>query len=103
MLDAIVEIQAQTRSISLEEFSANTTLHKAVLYNFIIIGEAANAVPQEIQARYPNVPWRDARDLRNVMTHEYFQVSLRLVWKTIHQYLDPLATELEQILKENTL
>nr|WP_287717404.1 MULTISPECIES: HepT-like ribonuclease domain-containing protein [unclassified Microcystis] len=40
------------------------------------MGEATRNIPKEIQSRYPLIPWRLMAGMRNVATHEYFQVNL---------------------------
>lgn len=58
ILESIAEIEQCTKGMMFEEFAKNQTTVKAVLYDFIIIGEAAINVPKEIQSRYPLIPWR---------------------------------------------
>lgn len=58
--------------MTLVELAKNQTNIKAVLYDFIIIGEATRNVPKEIQSRYPLIPWRLMTGMRNGATHEYF-------------------------------
>ena len=100
ILTAINDIQNRVVHLTFEQFASDTTIAKAVLYDFIIIGEAANQIPDTIQGQYPNVPWRDMCDMRNIVAHEYFQVSLPLVWNVIQNELNFLVTELQQILTE---
>ncbi|WP_448597724.1 HepT-like ribonuclease domain-containing protein [Thermoleptolyngbya sp.] len=42
--------------MTLDTLMANETTAKAVLYNFIIVGEASSNVPLALQARYPDIP-----------------------------------------------
>jgi uncharacterized protein with HEPN domain len=37
--------------------------------NFIIIGEAANLIPDAITEKYPDIPWHLVRAMRNRMVH----------------------------------
>lgn len=98
ILAAITSIQRQTAGVTFGEFQANEILAKAVLYDFIIIGEASANVPVEIQSRYDQIPWRLMTDMRNVMAHEYFQVNLMFTWRTIQNNLPPLALQLQDLL-----
>ncbi len=66
ILESISEIEQQTKAMTFEEFAKNQTNIKAVLYDFIIIGEATRNVPKEIQSRYPLIPWRLMAGMRNV-------------------------------------
>ena len=48
--------------------------------------------------RDTSIPWRMMGDMRNVMAHEYFQVSLRVVWQTIHRSLPPVIEKLRALV-----
>lgn len=72
ILAAIEAIQTQTVSMALEDFERNETVIKAVLYDFIIIGEASDNVPEEVQQRHSELPWRLMKDMWNIAAHEYF-------------------------------
>jgi uncharacterized protein with HEPN domain len=47
-----------------------------------------------ILARCPDVPWQDMRDMRNLLFHEYFGVSIRIVWDTIQRDLPSVSRAL---------
>ncbi len=68
---------------------------------FEIIGEAAGFIPEEIQAAYPDLAWLEMRGMRNIMVHEYFGISLPIIWNTITQDLDRLAAGMKRILEEH--
>ena len=76
ILESISEIEQRTKGMTFEEFANNQTTVKAVLQDLIIIGEATRNIPKEIQSRYTLIPWRLMGGMRNVATHEYFQVNL---------------------------
>lgn len=99
ILDAIASIQRLTAGITFAEFANEEAIAKAVLYNFIIIGEASANVPAAVQSRYADIPWRLMSDMRNVMAHEYFQVNLRLTWGTAQNNLPMLVPQLQKLLK----
>ena len=98
ILESISEIEQQTKAMTFEEFAKNQTNIKAVLYDFIIIGEATRNVPKEIQSRYPLIPWRLMAGMRNVATHEYFQVNLSRIWATIREDLPTLVPQIQEVL-----
>jgi uncharacterized protein with HEPN domain len=98
ILDAIAEIQNFTRGMDYETFRKDDKTVRAVEMNFIIIGESANQIPEEIQEKYPAVPWNLMRAMRNRIVHVYFQIDEKLMWDTIQNDLPPLTTILEKLL-----
>jgi len=77
ILDAIEAIEAYSVS-SYEEFLADAKTQDAILYNLIIIGEAANQVSAEFQERYHTIPWSSMIGTRNIIAHGYDQVKLQI-------------------------
>jgi uncharacterized protein with HEPN domain len=98
MLDAIAKIAEYTNGMTLESFASDNRTVDAVVRNFTIIGEAARHVPWEIESRYPDLPWADMRDMRNVVVHEYFGVNLKILWETSQLNIPPLGPRLRDIL-----
>jgi len=74
ILNAIAGIEQRTAGKTLEELQQDETLSKAILYDFMVIGEAARNVPAEIQSCYSKIPWRLMSDMRNIVAHEYFRL-----------------------------
>ena len=46
----------------------------------VFSGEAATHVPEEVVLAHPEIPWRDMRDMRNFVVHEYFGISDKIIW-----------------------
>ncbi len=93
------EILELTAGMKYEDFLVDRVITKAVLYNFVIIGEATKNVPVEIRSRYPEIPWRLMGNMRNVMTHEYFQVDLEIIWTTIQDSLPLLIPQIQNLME----
>ena len=98
ILDAIAEIQTFTRGMDYEDFREDDKAVRAVEMNFIIIGEAANQIPEEIEEQYTTIPWNLMRAMRNRIVHVYFRIDEKLMWDTIQNDLPPLGPELEKLL-----
>jgi uncharacterized protein with HEPN domain len=102
ILVAIHAIQRYTAGKTFVDFREDEVVIQAVLYNFVIIGEATRNIPSSIQLLAPNIPWRFMSNMRNVVAHEYFQVDLQRVWKTIQTDLPPLVPQLQELLNRPT-
>jgi hypothetical protein len=57
ILDAIAEIQAFTHGMDFDSFRSDAKTVRAVELDLIVIGEATSQVPDEIEERYPQIPW----------------------------------------------
>jgi uncharacterized protein with HEPN domain len=68
--------------------------------NFIVIGEAANHVPDPVQEAHPEVPWNLMRAMRNRLVHVYFTVDPDIMWQTVQQDLPALLKPLENLLQD---
>ena len=76
-------------------------LHKhATVYAIGVVGEAASHVGREIRAANPDIPWRLIVGMRNHLFHAYFDIDVRVVWRTIRQFLPALIARLEPMLPE---
>jgi uncharacterized protein with HEPN domain len=60
-----------------------------------ILGEAANRVPQEEQARLSDIAWPEIVAPRNRLIHGYDSVDLGIVWRAIRKNLPDLVDQLE--------
>jgi uncharacterized protein with HEPN domain len=98
ILAAIAEIQKFTKDMDYETFKEDDKSIRAVEMNFIIIGEAANQIPAEVEDEYTTIPWSLMRAMRNRIVHVYFNVDENLMWDTIQNDLPPLISELEKLL-----
>lgn len=101
MLEAIAKIQQYVSGLTEDTFADQSMAVDAVIRNFQVIGEAVRHLPDDVQARYPEVPWSLMQGMRHILVHDYYAVKLDIVWRTIQQSLPPLLEPLRRILKEN--
>ena len=86
ILDAVAEIKAFTQGIAFEALRYDAKTMRAVALDFIIIGEAASHIPEEVERAHPEVPWHLMRAMRNRLVHACFAVDPQMVWDTIYLY-----------------
>ncbi len=98
ILRAINSIQQCTTGMTRADFESNETVAQAVLYNLIVIGEAAVNIPTDIQEQLPELPWRLMSNMRNLIAHEYFRVDREIVWDTVQNNLPQLIEPLQKLL-----
>lgn len=99
ILDAIQLIETFTAP-GRDEFLSNPMVRDAVLRNLEIIGEAVKNLSEAVRGRRPQMPWRRIAGLRDVLVHQYFGVSLPLVWEVVERDLPELRAAIETLLAE---
>ncbi len=99
---AIERIERYVQALEFEEFERSEMVVDAVIRNFIIIGEAAKNIPEQIRAKYPDVSWRGIGSFRDLLAHEYFRVDLEETWSIIHNRMPPLKAQITAILEQET-
>ncbi len=98
ILERIARIEEFT-SQGRDAFEQSLMMQDAVIRNFEVIGEAIKRVSPDLQATYPDVPWRRIADFRNVLIHDYDEVKLHLVWRVVQDELPTLKQQLTHILR----
>ena len=99
ILGAIAEIQSFVAGMAADEFREDARTLKAVAADLMIIGEAANHVPDEVQEASPKVPWAVMSAMRNRIVHVYFDVDAEILWDTVQDDLPKLIEPLQALLK----
>ncbi len=91
-------ISGWVAGINEESFNSDLLLQSAVLFQLMIIGEAATGLSASIQSNYPNIEWKSLRGFRNIIVHSYFSLSLPIVWSAAVNDSKLLVREAERVL-----
>ena len=91
--------QRFVRGLSYEQFSEDEFYFYAVTRCLEIIS-ASRRVPEEIEARHPEIPWAEMAAAGNIYRHEYEDVAQRRVWGTLETRLPGLLVAIEQELSD---
>jgi uncharacterized protein with HEPN domain len=91
-------IRQYTKDLDFKSFQSGPKTVDAVVRNLAIIGEAARHVPECITEKRSDIPWQEMRDMRNLLSHEYFGVNVKIMWETIQSDLPPLEHRLKMLL-----
>jgi len=93
-------IQAISTQFSEAQFFADALAYEATLRNIEILGEAAKNIPEDIQQRYPEIPWRLIARTRDVLAHVYFGVKDEIIWDIVTAKAAELLPHLRRMLSD---
>ncbi len=93
--EALTLIHGRSRA----DLNADRVLSLALVRLLEIVGEAANRLPDEVQDRYPAIPWAEIIGLRNRLIHGYGAIDLDIVWRIITADLPPLIAALDEAIR----
>ena len=97
LLKQIETIQNDLSNVSLEEFEKSDLLARATAFSLMQIGEQMNRLEESYRDLYPDLPWKDARDMRNIIVHVYSKVDAAQVYMTATKDLNILEEYFEKI------
>lgn len=97
MIKAIISIESYSPSMY-DEFLQNEKSQAAIMYHLIILGEAANKIPEEFKHIHPEIPWPSIIGTRHIIIHAYDQVKLEIVWDIVDKNLLSLKNSLLQLI-----
>lgn len=70
----------------------------AVERGFQVLGEAARRVTESFKAAHPEIPWSSIVGHRNVIVHDYADLSPQRIWEVVEEDLPGLAQSLERLI-----
>ncbi len=92
------KIGRYTVGLTIEQFRSDEKVVDAVARNLELIGEATKRLPDDLRARYQDVPWRKMAGLRDVIVHGYFGVDLQLLWDIVQKDVPSARLKVAAIL-----
>ena len=100
ILDALQNIEDFLENFDFEVFN-KSKLHRAATERQIeIIGEATAAISDTLKEKYPTIEWQPIKRFGNVIIHEYFGVSVQILWGVVQKELPKLKIQIQQILND---
>jgi uncharacterized protein with HEPN domain len=75
----------------------------AICMQLIAIGESLKNLDKitdgTLLARYPQIDWRGAKGMRDIISHHYFDIDAEAIYQVCKDKLGPLAEAIEQMVK----
>ena len=80
MLDALAQIAELRKGLSREQLRWHEGVTERILFNLMILGEAANNITREFAAMNPDVDWKGIAGIRHKIVHDYADIDFDTIW-----------------------
>ena len=100
ILESIDNIYEFADRKTFEQIENDKMCFFAIVYQLVVIGEAANMLTKEFRDEHPSTPWREIVSMRNFIVHGYNVVDKTEIWSVIENDLGPLKQQIEQYISE---
>jgi len=98
MRDACARIAEHRGYGDREAALGNRKTRDAILWNLLVLGEAAKQIPPDVAERHPKVEWRRISAFRDVLAHGYFGLDDDILWDVINTKVPHVQASLDEIL-----
>ena len=90
VLKSIDEVNEDIKGVSFDAFLGDRVLMNAVSFLLIQIGERMVKLEQLLKDKYPELPWQQARRMRNIIVHDYESTNPKIIFDTATNDLESL-------------
>lgn len=104
ILNAIRRIQSFAVNLTKDDFRDSEEKQSAILYQIIVMGEAAKRLSPEIRATTSHVPWKEIAGMRDILAHQYDRININTLWDVIQRDIVELEALIMPLIEahENT-
>ena len=97
VLKLINKIRPELDGVSFEEFLDDEYLVDAISFRLSQIGEKMIKLEKLLGEKYPNIPWKSARKMRNIIVHDYENTNPFIIYDTATNDLETLKNDFLKI------
>ena len=80
MLSAIERIVGLSRELSRSQLQMQEDKTELILFNLMVLGEAANNVSREFAELNPDIDWKGLAGVRHKIVHDYADIDFGIIW-----------------------
>ena len=92
------KITLHTQGKTLADFKSDELLQYAIIKILEMIGEACNKLETDFHSTHPDIPWRSIIGMRNRTVHDYWDINLPIVWKTVTTRVPELRDQIAKLI-----
>jgi uncharacterized protein with HEPN domain len=98
--DHALEARKFTSGLSQESFDDDGRSRFAVNFCLIVVGEALNRIPRDVQALAPEIPWAAINGLRNRLVHGYWRIDSQVRLRIAQADISALVLSIDRLIEK---
>ena len=99
VLEAIEKIERYSAPFDNDDDFFHQELNfDATMMQFVVIGEMVEKIDNALKEKHSEIPWREIKDFRNIVAHDYFGVDSEEIWSIIKTHLPELKEKIQKII-----
>jgi len=100
ILDAVHGIELIVGGKAYQDYAESFADQRAVERLLEILSEAVRYVPDDMRARFPQIPWVIVEAFGNKTRHEYQTISPKRIWRVAAEDIPPLKAVIKELYAE---
>ena len=80
MLDAMQRIAELSKDLDRAQLRKHENVTEMILFNLMVLGEAANNITREFAAKNPDIDWKGLSGVRHKIVHDYADIDFDTIW-----------------------
>ena len=97
MLNALEALVRNSQGINREILYTEDNVTKVLMYDLIVLGEAANNISVAFANAHPEIEWADVAGLRHKLVHDYAGVNFDILWNVVSKDIPALLLKIKAI------
>ena len=88
-----------TKGMTFDDFLSDIKTQRAIEKCLGNMGEASKKIPDSIRKKYPEIPFKQMSQMREIVVHDYDGINYMIIWDTVTRELPPLEERIESLLQ----
>ena len=97
MLKALEALVRNSVDVDRDMLYTEDNVTKVLMYDLIVLGEAANNISEAFAKKHPEVEWADIAGLRHKLVHDYAGVNYDTLWNVVSKDIPALLPKIKAI------
>jgi uncharacterized protein with HEPN domain len=97
MLNAMERVVELSKGLDRAQLKSHESTTESILFNLMILGEAANNITREFATRNPDVDWKGLAGVRHKIVHDYADIDFDTIWDILQSDIPDQYAKLKAV------